>query len=268
MINTQFVTELIPDAGVYFQLARFFIVLLIGLVLTQAILLPVLSRLLKKRDAKKKTRQSVMNLANVIGFFISFTVALQAGNFGTLVTIIGAVAAALTVAIGFGMRDQVSNIVAGFLIYLYNPFLVGDYIKSEDAEGVVEEITLVSTTLTGSSSQKVVVPNSQLMIEELKNYTQDSQTKGSIRVTLPNERLKDGAELLKQIANRRDGILESPEPDIFYSETEGAVYAELHYWLATSRQSKQVKSDILEEFNQQAVTAGLFDDENVNDNDT
>jgi len=261
MSNTGFVSELLPNAGVYLQLARFVVVLLVGLVLTRAVLRPALSRLLRTRDAEKETRQSVVNLANVIGFFFSFTVALQAGNFGTLVTIIGAVAAALTVAIGFGMRDQVSNIVAGFLIYLYTPFLVGDYIESEDAEGVVEGITLVSTTLTGSASQKVVVPNSQLLMEELKNYTHDSQTKGSIRVTLPNHRLQEGAELLERIASRQAGVLETPEPDIFYGEREGTVYAELHYWLESSRHSKQVKSDILEEFNRQAVAAGLFDDD-------
>lgn len=259
------VTELIPNTAVYLQLARFFIIFIFGVFFTRAVLLPVLSYILSKRDAGKETRHSLWNLASLIGYFFSLTVALQAGNFGSLLTIIGAVAGALTVAVGFGMRDQVSNIVAGFFVYLYNPFLVGDYIKSEEAEGVVEEITFTSTTLTGSSSQKIMVPNSQLMMKEMKNYTRDSQTKASIRVRLPTEHLKEGTEQLKRIAQERSEILDSPEPETFYSETDGAVFAELHYWLAGSAQSKQIKSDILEEFTQQAVEAGLFEDKNTSD---
>lgn len=265
MPNETLVSDLIPNTAIYLQLARFFIVLVIGLALTRAILLPAVSYLLRRRSAKKETHQSVENLASVVGVFFSFTVALQAGNFGNLVTIIGAVAAALTVAIGFGMRDQVSNVVAGFFIYLNNPFLVGDYIETEETEGVVEEITFLSTTLKGSSSQKIVVPNSQLTMEEMKNYTQDSKTKASINIELSNETLKEGTELLRRIAAQNEEVSDNPDPAIVYSDTGGTVTAELQYWLESSRKSKQVKSNILEEFNEKAVERDLFVDETPDD---
>lgn len=169
MINGTLVNELIPNPGVYLRVARFLLILIVGVVLTRILILPIARRLLRKREAESETKHSVLNIVGVIGYFLSFTVALQAGNFGNLVTIIGAIAAALTVAIGFGMRDQISNLVAGFLIYIYRPFIIGDYIHSQTAEGVVDSINLASTTLLGSSSEKIVVPNSQLTTEELKN---------------------------------------------------------------------------------------------------
>lgn len=260
MTDHSLLDQLVPNAGVYLQLARFGLVLVVGLVATRVAVVPVLSWVLRRRDARKETRYSIVNLGAIVGYFVTFTVALQAGEFGNLVTIIGAVAAALTVAIGFGMRDQISNVVAGFLIYLYNPFFVGDYIESGDAEGVVEEISLATTTLAGSASQTVVVPNGQLLTEGLKNYTRDARTKASIRIGLPEAHLEAGMALLEEVATDHDEVLAEPSHDVFYGEDDGEVYAELHYWLADSRRSKQVKSQVLAAFHAQAVDRGLYVD--------
>lgn len=104
-----------------------------------------------------------------------------------------------------------------------------------------------------------MVPNAQLTTEELKNYTKDSRTKASIRVTLPLEQLEEGTGLLKDIVDKRSEVLDDPAPDIFYSETDGEVYAELHFWLETSGTSKEIKSDILEDFTRRMVEAELTD---------
>lgn len=259
MVSQTPITDLLPNTGIYLQLVRFTLVLLGGLLFTQVILVPMLTYLLRRRNTRKETRHSVRNLASVVGIFISFTVALEAGNFGNLVTVIGAVAAALTVAIGFGMRDQISNVVAGFFIFLQNPFYVGDYIKTEDTEGVIEEITILHTVLKGSSSQSIIVPNSQLTMEEVKNYTRESTTKASISVSLPPDSISEGTRLLEAIADDHSDVRASPAPEIVFTDHEGAVLPELHYWLDDSRASKRVKSEILEEFNDRAVTNDLFD---------
>lgn len=267
MLKQTLVNDIMPDPSVYLRLVRFLVILVIGIVLIRVVLIPVTRRVLQKREAGTETIHSVLSLTSVIGYFLSFTIALQAANFGSIVTILGALAASFVLAMGFGMRDQISNIVGGILIYLSNPFIVGDYIKSQTAEGVVESINLVSTTLTGSESQKIVVPNAQLTTEELKNYTKASRTKASIRVTLPLEQLEQGTELLKDIVDTRSEVLDDPTPDIFYSETDGEIYAELHFWLETSENSKEIKSDILEEFSRRMVEAGLTHITDTDDND-
>lgn len=261
MVIGTLANDIMPNPAVYLRLARFFAILVIGVLLIRVVLIPITRRVLRKRDTGTETIHTVLSLTSVIGYFMSFTIALQAANFGSIVTILGAMAASLVLAMGFGMRDQISNIVGGMLIYLSNPFIEGDYIKSQTAEGVVESINLVSTTLSGSASQKIVIPNAQLTTEELKNYSKASRTKASIRVTLPLEDLEQGTELLKEIVDTRSEVLDDPAPDIFYSETDGEVYSELHFWLETSHNSKEIKSDILEEFSRQMVDAGLADRE-------
>lgn len=265
MVTATPVSNIIPNAGVYVQVLRFFVVLLLGLLFTRAVLVPGVSLLMRRRDVKVETQHTAENLSYVIGIFFSFTIALQAGNFGSLVTVIGAIAAAMTVAIGFGMRDQISNLVAGVFIFLNNPFLVGDYIKTEETEGVVEDISILSTTLTGSSSQTIIVPNSQLTMEEVKNYTRDWRTKASISVELPVEQLPAGTDLLREIAVGHEAVLDDPPPDVFYTDSEGVVSAELHYWLADSSQSKQVKSEILEAFTKDAVAQDMLGERDVAD---
>lgn len=252
--------DLIPDPTVYLQVLRFLIVLLVGLVATRLLLVPPIRYMLERRESGPETRQTVVNLATIVGIFLSFTVALQAGNFGNLVTILGALAAALTFAVGFGMRDQISNVVAGFFIYLYNPFLVGDYIETGASEGVVTDITLLATTLEGSSSQKIVVPNNQLTIEEMKNYTVDGTTKVSIALDIPHDRLQDGTDLLREIAEQHDRVLDEPSPEIHYTDSDRTIRAELHYWVADSTASRPIKSEILDEFSTRAVRAGIFDE--------
>lgn len=252
-------SELLPDTSIYLQLARFVVVFAAGIVFTRAAVMPAIAVLLRRRGAAKTTRHSIVNIGGIVGFFLSFTVALQAGNFGNLVTVLGTVAAAMTVAIGFGMRDQISNLLAGLFIFLDSPFIKGEYIKTTETEGVVREISLRSTTLEGSSSQKVVVPNSQLTMEELKNYTRGSKTKCAVRIELPNEHIEEGTELLEELATQQPDVLTDPRPDTFYTDADGRIASEVHFWVSDPADVKPSKSTLLESFNRIASERGLFE---------
>lgn len=50
-------------------------------------------------------------------------------------------------ALGFALKDIVSNVVAGILLLVYQPFQVGDYITVAGTEGTVADIDLRYTTL-------------------------------------------------------------------------------------------------------------------------
>ncbi|MFB6174481.1 MAG: hypothetical protein ABEJ87_00720 [Candidatus Nanohalobium sp.] len=78
-----FEIPLLNGTSAYIQLVRFFIALIIGVALTRLLLIP-LTRKLVGRRADSKAVQSLGNLVGVLGLFVSFTVALQAGEFGNL----------------------------------------------------------------------------------------------------------------------------------------------------------------------------------------
>ncbi|WP_198005446.1 mechanosensitive ion channel domain-containing protein [Hydrogenivirga sp. 128-5-R1-1] len=64
-------------------------------------------------------------------------------------------------ALGFAMKDIISNLLAGVLIILYSPFRVGDRIRVGSYEGEVLEINLRYTVLEGDG-ERVLVPNSTM----------------------------------------------------------------------------------------------------------
>lgn len=69
-------------------------------------------------------------------------------------------------ALGFALKDILSNLIAGVLILLYRPFRVNDYIMVAGNEGVVTEIDLRYTTLQ-KEGQIILIPNSVLFTNSI-----------------------------------------------------------------------------------------------------
>jgi small conductance mechanosensitive channel len=84
---------------------------------------------------------------------------------GTLGIDVGAMIASLGLvgfALGFALRDLLSNFLAGLLILMYNPFVRGDSIRVTGHEGTVTEINLRYTVLQNGSDVRVLIPNATL----------------------------------------------------------------------------------------------------------
>jgi small-conductance mechanosensitive channel len=62
-------------------------------------------------------------------------------------------------ALGFALRDSLSNLLAGVLLIYYRPFGRGDAIRVAGCEGVVTEINLRYTLLDGDG-EVFLIPNS------------------------------------------------------------------------------------------------------------
>jgi len=256
-----FENQVLNGGSTYFQLARFFITMIIGVAGTRLVLMPLSRKILAKRG-DKKALHSIENLVGVVGLFLAFTVALQAGDFGGLATIIGAIAAALTVAVGFGMRDQVSSVVGGIFIHLDNSFVKGDYIKTGEFEGVVKEVKLRATVLNGTATDKLVVPNSVLTNGVVKNYTKGNRTKTSLDISLGALDYEEHVEVLESAAKDQQQVLTSPEPEVVLKGVEGdEITAELQYWIKYSEDKKGVRSRVLRNYVSEAVERGLIKEE-------
>lgn len=65
-------------------------------------------------------------------------------------------------AMGFALKDFLSNMLAGILLLIYQPFRRGDYIKLTDYEGRIEKIDLRYAVLS-HEDKKIFIPNSTLM---------------------------------------------------------------------------------------------------------
>jgi small-conductance mechanosensitive channel len=69
-------------------------------------------------------------------------------------------------ALGFALKDTISNLLSGVLILLYRPFEKGNRIKISGYEGIVISIDLRYTELD-SEGNKVLIPNSKLFTDPI-----------------------------------------------------------------------------------------------------
>ena len=60
-----------------------------------------------------------------------------------------AVLGAAGLAIGLALQGSLSNFAAGFLLIIFRPFKVGDFIEGAGVSGAVESIQIFTTTLYG-----------------------------------------------------------------------------------------------------------------------
>ena len=85
-------------------------------------------------------------------------------SLGTLGVDVSALVAGLGLtgfALGFAIKDTISNILAGVLLLVYRPFALKDYVEVKGMEGLVEAIDLRYTTLK-HEGQTILLPNSLL----------------------------------------------------------------------------------------------------------
>ncbi len=88
---------------------------------------------------------------------------------GTLGVNVSALVAGLGLtgfALGFALKDTISNLLSGVLILLYRPFVIGNCIKISGYEGIVVSIDLRYTELD-SEGNKVLVPNSKIFTDPI-----------------------------------------------------------------------------------------------------
>ncbi len=247
------------STSVYLQLLRFFVVFFIGIAVTRFVLMPMVRRIAVRRGTEKKTRHSVENFVGVIGFFFALTAALQAGNFGGLVTLIGTVAAAATIAIGWGMRDQIGSLVSGVFLHISPSFVNGDYISVGDVNGTIRDTNMIETRMRGPHGRNMIVPNSYLTTRPLVNHTRGTKTQDSITVKLRPEKLDDGVTVLMDLAAAEEEILDVPKPRVTHAEIDGnAVTTDIVYYIEDGQDARQIKTRFIRTFAREAVEQDLL----------
>ncbi len=113
----------------------------------------------------------IKSLLSYLIYFAAFVLILQAVGLNPMPLLAGAGIAG--VVIGLGAQPLINDMVSGFFILFENVFLVGDYIETNEAQGVVEEIALRTVRIRDPSGQLHILRNGQIgpVINFSKRYT-------------------------------------------------------------------------------------------------
>jgi small conductance mechanosensitive channel len=114
--------------------------------------------------------------------------------------------------IGFALQDTLGNFAAGGMILIYRPYDVDDYVEVAGASGFVKKMSLVSTTITTFDNQTLVVPNSKIWGDVIKNVTAQQVRRVDLVFGIGyRDDVEQAERVLNDILEGHEKVLEKPE---------------------------------------------------------
>jgi small conductance mechanosensitive channel len=133
--------------------------------------------------------------------------------------------------IALAMQGILSNVMAGLTIIFTKPFRVGDYISIVKEEGVVEDISIASTTLGHADLSRVVIPNRKIVGEILHNYGQVRQLALEVGVAYGSD-LDAALAAIREALAANPRVLRDPAPVVGVTKlADSAVTISVRPWV-------------------------------------
>ena len=123
---------------------------------------------LRRFPLEPPVRDLILRDVRVLVFLVFALMALQNLGIDLLPLIAGLGIAGAGIALA--LQGVLGNVAAGLTIIFTRPFRVGEYISIAGEEGLVQKISLFSTTLRHADLSQVVIPNRKIVGEILHNY--------------------------------------------------------------------------------------------------
>lgn len=172
-----------------------------------------LRKAMNKAQYDESLKKFLLNLINWILKIVLIIVVL--GTVGVETTSFAAILAAAGLAIGLALQGSLGNFAGGVLIMIFKPFKIGDLIEAQGEVGVVKEIEIFTTKLTGLSNREIIIPNGSLSNGNIINYT----TEGTRRVDLVfgvsyDADIKQTKNVIMNVLTSHPKILKEPAPAV------------------------------------------------------
>ena len=198
----------------------------------------LVSKIVKVVDAGLERSKTDISLRGFLKSLIS--VILKLLLVISVVTMLGvettsliAVLGAAGLAIGLALQGSLSNFAGGVLILFFKPFEVGDYIKTANHEGKVEEIQIFVTILRTLNNQRIIIPNGILSNESLTNVYSNGTLRLSHKFGIGyGDDIDEAKEAIERVVASMPNILKDPAHKIHVSaHGDSAVELELWSWV-------------------------------------
>lgn len=250
--------EVVDESARRLTLASLFygIAIIFGMFILSKYAQYVISRqVLQEFQIEKHTQFILLRLLHfsliTIGILITFN------TLGISLTSIVLIFGGLSIGIGFGLQNLVSNLISGLILIFERPIKIGDLVEFMDDNifGRVSSINLRSTVIIAVDEKEIIIPNSQLITEPVHNLTHYNNY-FRVRIEV-NVSFNSDVDLVKnallEVANAHPEVIKEPTLEMedvtapfvrFTNFGDSSLDFELLAWIPNSFERFDVASDL------------------------
>jgi small-conductance mechanosensitive channel len=196
----------------------------------------VLPGWVRKSSIERGAQEAIITLTGYVGMIVAALIGLSLAGFSF--TNLAIIAGALSVGIGFGLQNIVNNFISGIILLFERPIRTGDWVVVGNTEGYVRRISIRSTQIETFDRADVIVPNSELISNQVTNWMlRDPWGRVIVPVGVAyGSDVEKVRELLLKVAMEHplvitDGLRVSPPRVLFRSFGDNALNFELRCFI-------------------------------------
>jgi small conductance mechanosensitive channel len=189
----------------------------------------------------------------LIGFFghivryliLTVTVLAVLSQFGIQTTSLVAVLGAAGLAVGLALQGTLSNLAAGVMLLIFRPFRVGQTVQVGAVQGTVKEVSLFWTELVTGDNVQIIVPNSGVWGQPVRNFSFYPVRGIEVHFPLPAGVKPDRAvAALRAVVDSDARIVDNPAPGATLDLVDSGPVAIVNAWTASGNMGP-VKTDLI-----------------------
>jgi small conductance mechanosensitive channel len=212
-INT-LVTEYAIPWGIKIALAL--IIFYVGRMVT-GLIVRVVKKVMHRHDMDEILVTFLSSILRwVLLLFVVIAALSQLGiNTTSLVALLGAAG----LAIGLSLQSSLSNFASGVMLIIFRPFTKGHFVEAGGATGVIEKISIFTTTMTTPDNKEVIVPNGAILASNITNFSARPTRRVDMVFGISyDDDIRKAKQLLEEIIAADDRVLPEPAPVITLGE--------------------------------------------------
>jgi small conductance mechanosensitive channel len=166
---------------------------------------------------------------------LAFVVIAALGQLGIQTTSFIAILGAAGLAVGLALQGSLANFAAGFMMIIFRPFKVGDFIEGAGVAGVVKDMQIFTTTLKTGDNKTIIIPNAKISGDNIINYSAEENRRVDMTVGVAYDAdLSKVRDVLNDIISKDERIMADPAPLIVVGElADSSVNFIVRVWTRT-----------------------------------
>ena len=150
---------------------------------------------------------------------LAFVIVAALGQLGIQTTSFIAILGAAGLAIGLALQGSLANFAAGFLMIIFRPFKVGDFVEAAGVAGVVKDMQIFTTTMKTGDNKTIIIPNAKISGDNIINYSAEENRRVDMTVGVAYDAdLSKVRDVLNDIISKDERILSDPPPLVVVGE--------------------------------------------------